>query len=61
MTTDADHPAPADSKTQINFDLADVLDPAELEKFRAAAAEAGAPSLTEHFLDLTLRRDHRAA
>lgn len=37
------------------FDLAEVLTPEELAKFQAAAKEAGAPNLTEHFLNLTLR------
>jgi len=44
-----------ESKTRITFDLRDILTPEELEKFKAAAAEAKAPNLTEHFLDLTLR------
>lgn len=43
------------SRTRIAFDLAAVLTPEELEKFQAAAAEAQAPNLTEHFLNLTLR------
>ena len=44
-----------ESKTRITFDLRDVLSPDELENFKAAAAQAKAPNLTEHFLDLTLR------
>ena len=43
------------SRTRIAFDLAAVLTPAELENFQAAAEEAQAPNLTEHFLNLTLR------
>ena len=56
MTTTEERPPeePA-SRTRIAFDLAAVLTPEELEKFQAAAAEAKAPNLTEHFLNLTLR------
>lgn len=43
------------SRTRITFDLEDVLTVAEVEKFTAAAAVSGAPTLTEHFLNLTLR------
>jgi hypothetical protein len=43
------------SRTRIQFDLADVLAPEEVEQFQKAAEEAGAKSLTEHFLNLTLR------
>ncbi len=43
------------SETRIVFDLSDELAPAEIEQFHEAAAAAGAPSLTEHFLNLTLR------
>jgi len=43
------------SRTRIAFDLAAVLTSEELEKFQAAADEAQAPNLTEHFLNLTLR------
>jgi hypothetical protein len=43
------------SQTRILFDLADELTPEEIAKFEAAAKEAGAESLTEHFLNLTLR------
>ncbi|MCB1092284.1 MAG: hypothetical protein KDL87_12185 [Verrucomicrobiae bacterium] len=50
------------SKTRIQFDLADELTPEEIEKFEAAAKEAGAENLTEHFLNLTLRVEpHQAA
>lgn len=48
------------SATEIKFDLKDVLTPEELEKFTAAAADSGAPNLTEHFLDLTLRHQRAA-
>lgn len=44
-----------DSKTLVRFDLADELTPEEIAKFEAAATEAGAENLTEHFLNLTLR------
>lgn len=43
------------SKTRILFDLADELTPEQIAAFEAAAAEAGAESITEHFLNLTLR------
>ena len=39
----------------VQFDLAKELTAEELEKFQAAAEAAGAKSLTEHFLNLTLR------
>jgi hypothetical protein len=42
------------SQTRILFDLADELTPEEIEKFEAGAKEAG-KSITEHFLDLTIR------
>ena len=41
--------------TRILIDLERELTPEELEKFSEAAAAAGAPSLTDHFLNLTLR------
>lgn len=47
---------PQTSGTRILIDLHSELTPEELDAFRAAAAAAGAPSLTEHFLNLTLRR-----
>lgn len=43
------------SKTRIQFDLNDVLSPEEVAQFEKAAVEANAESLTEHFLNLTLR------
>lgn len=46
---------PVNSGTEIHFDLKDVLSAKELDDFKAAASEAKAPNLTEHFLDLTLR------
>lgn len=50
------------SQTRILFDLADELTTEEIEKFEAAAKESG-ESLTEHFLNLTLRvpQEGRAA
>jgi len=51
---------PAESQTKITFDLADVLAPEEIAAFQDAAKAAGAANLTEHFLDLTLRRDRAA-
>ena len=62
MTTKAKNDEKAVSRTRIQFDLADVLTAEELEKFQRAAEEAQAPSLTEHFLNLTLRVEpHKAA
>ena len=59
-TIDADRPASA-TKTKILFDLADELKPEEIAAF-AAAAEAAGETLTEHFLNLTLRVEpNRAA
>jgi len=49
------------SPTRIEFDLAKVLTPEELEKFANAAKSAGAASLTEHFLNITLRVPHPKA
>lgn len=50
------------SQTRIQFDLADELTPEEIAKFEAAAKEAGAENITEHFLNLTLRVEpHKAA
>ena len=43
------------SHTRIRFDLADELTAEQIEKFKQAAKDAGAQSLTEHFLNLTLR------
>lgn len=43
------------SRTRIVFDLADELKPAEIAAFEARAKEAGAKSLTEHFLNITFR------
>lgn len=44
------------SRTRINFDLLDVLTEQELESFEQRAAEAGAESLTDHFLNVTVRK-----
>lgn len=50
------------SKTRVLFDLRDELTAEELEAFEAAAKEAGAANITEHFLNLTLRVEpHKAA
>jgi hypothetical protein len=51
---DAETPQPA-SRTRIVFDLEDVLTPDELAEFQANAHAAGAPTLTEHLLNVTLR------
>lgn len=45
-------------KTLIRFDLAQVLEPEELEQFSRKANEAG-KSITEHFLDLTINLPKR--
>jgi hypothetical protein len=42
------------SRTRVTFDLRDVLTPEEVEKFETSAREAGAASITEHFINLTL-------
>lgn len=46
---------PKPSRTRMVFDLADELTPEELESFEKRADEAGAPNLTEHFLNVTIR------
>lgn len=46
------------TRTLIQFDLASEITPEELAKFRAAAAQAGAKDLTDHFLNLTIRATH---
>lgn len=51
-TTESDRTA--GSRTQVVFDLKEVLTDEQLAAFEAAAAEAGAKDLTEHFLNLTL-------
>jgi len=43
------------SRSRISFDLADELSEAEIANFKKASKAAGAKSLTEHFLNLTLR------
>jgi hypothetical protein len=49
------------SRTRIVFDLEDVLTVEELLKFQASADQAGARSLTEHLLNVTLRIDKEDA
>lgn len=44
-------------RTEIRFDLAEVVSEEELERFKENAREAGARSLTEHFVNLTLKKD----
>lgn len=61
MTTEPRAAEETVSRTRIAFDLAAVLTADELTKFQAAAAEAHAPNLTEHFLNLTLRVQHGTA
>ena len=43
------------SRTKIQFDLLDELTAEEVARFEASAREAKAKSLTEHFLNITLR------
>ena len=43
------------NRTRIIFDLAAELTPEELAKFEESARVAGAESLTEHFLNLSIR------
>ena len=47
--------SPKRPRTLIRFDLAAILKPEELAKCEEAAKQAGAKTLTEHFLNLTLR------
>ncbi len=49
------------TKTLISFDLAAVLEPKEIERFKQAADAAGAKSLTEHFINITLRAPQQKA
>lgn len=58
LDTTATSPA-LPSRTRILFDLADVLTASEITQFEAAAHDAGAASLTEHLLNLTLRLPHQ--
>lgn len=61
MTTN-EETQPVD-ETEIRFDLRSVCTAEEIERFKQAAEDARAASLTEHFINLTLRqrRDGRAA
>ena len=62
MSTTLTPPAPSLLKsggTRILIDLQRELTPEELEKFVSAAEAAGAASLTDHFLNLTLRLPER--
>ena len=64
MDSCTENPAPKSrrqSRTKITFDLADVLTDRELVAFRTRAVEAGAKSLTEHFVKLTLGRHLKRA
>jgi hypothetical protein len=51
-----DHP-----QTLISFDLSQVLTPEELEKFIESAKAAKAETLTEHFLNITINKEPKAA
>ena len=48
------HTPPTESRTKITFDLAAELTPQELAQFEESAKAAGAATLTEHFVKLTL-------
>lgn len=58
-----EHDVESESKTRIVFDLQDVLTAEELAAFQRSAADAKAPTLTEHLLNITLRvpKDQHAA
>ena len=60
MTATAPTPRP-ESQTKIVIDLADELTAEEIADFERSAQAAGAESLTEHFLNLTLRQDSTTA
>lgn len=47
--------------TLISFDLSKVLKPEEVQRFRQSAKDAGAKTITDHFLNLTLRLPHQQA
>lgn len=49
------------SRTRIEFDLKDILSAEELTKFQESAKKAGAPNVTEHFLNITLRLNAKSA
>lgn len=65
MSAYQDQPACGDSqsvsRTKIHFDLQDLLSPEEIAAFEAEAIKAGAETLTEHFLNITLINSPRAA
>lgn len=54
---DSESPATEASQSRIQFDLMEILSPTEFEAFKRSAEEAKAASLTDHFLNLTLRLD----
>lgn len=53
--TNSEKPPQIANNTRILIDLSKELTPEELAAFKQAAADAGAPTLTDHFLNLTLR------
>jgi hypothetical protein len=57
MSATAPQPTQERSQTKIVIDLADELTAEEIADFERSAKAAGAESLTEHFLNLTLRQD----
>jgi hypothetical protein len=55
MKTNQDEEPRRASRTKIQFDLSDELTTQEVEEFEKSAEQAEASSLTEHFLNLTIR------
>lgn len=51
---------PPKDNTEIRFDLRSVCSQEEVEQFRANAEKAGAKDLTEHFVNLALRKEEAA-
>ena len=56
MSQTASPTQPTTSQTRIVFDLRDELDPEEIAQFEENARNAGAASLTEHLLNLAIRK-----
>lgn len=49
-----------ESRTRVVFDLRSELSDDEIRQFEKSAATAGAASLTEHFLNITIRKPENA-
>jgi hypothetical protein len=45
---------PNESRTRVIFDLRDILTEDEIQRFEQSAQEAGAASITEHFLNIAI-------